>query len=231
MILGVDELAPALAGDGLGWEQVIVVGVQLQVVLVKIGEKLLSAQNLGNLHQLVVVVAALEEGLSFEDHASEHATKRPNVQGVVVSLQVDEEFGSFEISGSDTDIVLLTWMVELGETPVDESQLAVGVVNHDVVRLDISVHDALAVAEIEGLEDLIHIEANVEIVEALVKLAEVSVTGVDELGDNGGRLRQWVSHDVNQLNDVDAAFKVLQNLDLSPDLVLLDYQRITKRQS
>ena len=231
MILGVDELAPALAGDGLGWEQVIVVGVQLQVVLVKIGEKLLSAQNLGNLHQLVVVVAALEEGLSFEDHASEHATKRPNVQGVVVSLQVDEEFGSFEISGSDADIVLLTWMVELGETPVDESQLAVGVVDHDVVRLDISMHDALAVAEIEGLEDLIHIEANVEIVEALVKLAEVSVTGVDELSDNGGRLRQWVSHDVDQLNDVDATFKVLQNLDLSPDLVLLDYQRITKRQS
>lgn len=43
--------------------------------------------------------------------------------------------------------------------------LAVLVVNHDVVRLDISVHDALAVAEVQGLEQLEDVEANVEIVE------------------------------------------------------------------
>jgi hypothetical protein len=64
-------------------------------------------------------------------------------------------------------------VVELSETPVDQTQLdfvrifswlgvkslidsaaylAVLMVDHNVVRLDVAVHDSLAVAEIESLE-------------------------------------------------------------------------------
>jgi hypothetical protein len=45
------------------------------------------------------------------------------------------------------------------------TNLAFLVVNHDVVRLDVSVHDALAVAEIQRLEQLEDIEADIEVVE------------------------------------------------------------------
>lgn len=57
-------------------------------------------------------------------------------------------------------------------------------VNHDVVRLDISVHNALAVAEVEGFEKLKDVVANIEIVELGVEVAEVGV--VDVFEDEGG---------------------------------------------
>ena len=79
-------------------------------------------------------------------------------------------------------------------------------VNHDVVRLDITVHDALRVAEIKRFQDFVHIEANVEVVETLVQLAEIRVTRIDELRNNRRCLGQWVPHDVDQLNDVHATF-------------------------
>jgi hypothetical protein len=37
-------------------------------------------------------------------------------------------------------------MVKFSETPIDESELAILVVDHDIVRFDVTVHDALRVA-------------------------------------------------------------------------------------
>jgi hypothetical protein len=54
------------------------------------------------------------------------------------------------------------------------------VVNHDIVRLDITVHDALAVAEIEGLEQLKDVEAHVKVLELGVETAEVGVIDILE---------------------------------------------------
>lgn len=73
-----DELVP-----GLAWvvaQDVVVVRVQLHVVLLNIGEQLVSTKHLRDLHQLVVVVLALEEGLLLEDHTGEHAAQGPNVE-------------------------------------------------------------------------------------------------------------------------------------------------------
>jgi hypothetical protein len=56
------------------------VRVQGQSVLVKVRVQLLGSEHLGDLNELVVVIAALKEGLSFENHASKHAAERPDVK-------------------------------------------------------------------------------------------------------------------------------------------------------
>ena len=97
-------------------------------------------------------------------------------------------------------------------------------VNHDVVRLHIAVHDSLRVAVIKRLQNLEHVEADIEVVETLVEFAEISVTCIDKLSDNGWRLRQWVAHNIDQLNNVNAVLQGLQDLNLAADLVLLNYR-------
>lgn len=100
------------------------------------------------------------------------------------------------------------------------TNLALLVVNHDVVRLDISVHDALAVTEIERLEELVDIEANIIVGEARIECPEVGV--VDSLKDQTGSFALIVADHIQQRNDIRAAGKVLQNLDLTLDLLLFD---------
>ena len=99
-----------------------------------------------------------------------------------------EELRSLEIARGDANIVLLSRMVKLGQTPVDQSQLAVGVVDHDVMRFDVSMHDALRVAKIKRLQNLENVVPDVEVIECRVQLSEVSITCVDELCDYGRRL-------------------------------------------
>ena len=117
-------------------------------------------------------------------------------------------------------------MVKLSETPIDQTQFAVGVVDHDVVRLHVAVHDTLRVAVVESLEDLEHVVADVEVIEALVKLAEISIASVNKLSDDGGCLGKRISDDVDKLNNVDSVLKRLENLDLTSDFVLLNCKRV-----
>ena len=137
-------------------------------------------------------------------------------------MEVYEELGPLEVARSDAHIVLLTGMVEFGEAPVNQSELTIGMVDHDVMRLDIAVHNALRVAEIERFENLKHVEANVEVIEALIQLAEVRIARVDKLSDDRRRLGQGVPHHIDQVDDIRAASERLQNFDLSSNLVLLD---------
>lgn len=231
IVLRVNKFGPWLARDRVLGQQVVIDLVELQVVLVQVCVEFFCAEHFGNLDELIVIVATLEEWFALEDHASEHAAKRPDIERIVVSLHVDEQLGSLEVPRSNAHVVLLAGVVEFGQAPVNESKLAVGVVDHNVVRLDIPVHDALRMAEIKRLEDLVHVVANVKVVEALVELAEVSVARVDELSDNGRRLGQRVAHDIDQVDDVDSALERLQNFDLPPNLVLLDCHSIKHSQS
>ena len=93
-------------------------------------------------------------------------------------------------------------------------------IDHNVMRLHVAVHDALAVAVVEGLEQLEDVVTDVDVVELGVEGAEVGV--IDELKDERGRLALRVADDVEQGDDVGPAGEVLQNLDLALYLLLLD---------
>ena len=91
------------------------------MILINVGEELLCAEDLGDLHQLVIVVFALEEGLLLEDHASEHAPQRPNIETIIVHLQIYKQLGTFKVARGDTNVVLLARVIKLGEAPINES--------------------------------------------------------------------------------------------------------------
>lgn len=53
-------------------------------------------------------------------------------------------------------------------------------IDHNVMRFDVSVHDALAVAEVESLEKLKDVVTDINVVELGVEAAEVCVVHVLE---------------------------------------------------
>jgi len=221
LVLAVDEFVPGLLG--VLTNHIVVLLIESHIILVNVGVELVCAEYLGDLHELVVVVLALEEWLLLEDHAREHAAEGPDVQRVVIGLQVNEQLWALEVPRGNTDIVFLTRVVELGKTPIDESQLTVCVIDHNVVRLHITVGDTLRVAEIEGAEDFENVVADVEVIEVLVKGTEVNITGVYILHDESRCLGHGVPHDIDQVDYVHAALQGLQDLDLTSDLGLLDW--------
>ena len=98
--------------------------------------------------------------------------------------------------------------------------LALLVIDHDIVRLDITVHDALAVAEIQGLQELKDIVPDIIVGEPRIQGTEVRV--VDILKYQTGRLALTVANHVQQSDDIGATGQVLEDLDLTLDLLLLN---------
>lgn len=89
--------------EGVPWflrvarQKIVILRIQLDIVLVKILEKLLSPQNLGDLDQLVCIAVSMEERLLAEDHRGEHGAQRPHVQRVIVFLVINQQFRSLEV--------------------------------------------------------------------------------------------------------------------------------------
>lgn len=115
-------------------------------------------------------------------------------------------------------------MVEFGETPVDKTQLAIGMVDHNIVGLNIAMHDSLRVAEVKSLQDLKHVKSDIKISKTLVQGAEINIASVNVLHDQGGGLGHWVSDHVDQVDDVDAVSQSLKNLDFPSDFGFFNYQ-------
>lgn len=198
----------------------IEVRVQLKIIGIKVMEQLFGAKDLGDLHELVIVVVTVEEGLLPEDHSSEHAAQTPHVEGIVILLQIDEELGPLEVTRGNADVVLSAGVVELRQTPVDEAELPLLVVNHHVVRLDVAVHHAVGMAVVQRLEQLEYVVPDVVVRQGRVQDLEVGVVHV--LEDERGGLALRVADDVEELDDVGTAAHVLEDLNLALDFFLLD---------
>jgi hypothetical protein len=69
-------------------------------------------------------------------------------------------------------------VVELRQAPVDEPELPVLVVDHDVVRLHVAVHDPVAVAVVQRLQQLVQVEADVVVGQRLRNKGWVGVTSM-----------------------------------------------------
>mmetsp|Transcript_25018 Transcript_25018/g.57619 ORF Transcript_25018/g.57619 Transcript_25018/m.57619 type:complete len:295 (-) Transcript_25018:70-954(-) len=221
LVVCVDEPLPRLTR--MPPQNCIVVVVQGQRILVQVIKQGRGAKHFSNFYELVVVVVAMEKWLLAENHASKHTTKAPHVQRIVVvpHLKVHQQFRSFEITRSDTNVVLPPGMVELCQTPVDKPQFSLLVVDHDVVRLHISVHDAVRVAEVQGHQHFINVVPDVQIRKCGIKNLEVGV--VDGLKDQARGARLWVPNNVQKLDDVWATTKILENLDFSKNLLFLHW--------
>ena len=111
-------------------------------------------------------------------------------------------------------------MIELRKTPVDQTQLALLVVDHHIVGLHVAVHDAHRVTEVQRLEQFEDVVPNVVVAQGGIEGLEVEVVHV--LEDQARRLGHRISHNIQQLDDVLASREVLQDLDLAFDFFLLD---------
>lgn len=93
-------------------------------------------------------------------------------------------------------------------------------VNHDVMRLDIPVHYSLAMAEVQCLKKLIYVVSDIVICQSGVQCSKVGVVNI--LEDQAWCFALTITNNVQQRDDIRASGQVLENLDLSLDLPLLD---------
>lgn len=92
-------------------------------------------------------------------------------------------------------------------------------INHNIVGLDIAMHDTLAVAEVERLQQLEDIVADIIVGKAGVQSPEVGV--IDSLEDQAGGFALVVTDDVQQRHHIRTTGQILENLDLSLNLLFL----------
>ena len=104
-----------------------IVGVKLDLELFKVVVEVLGPQDVCDLHKLVDIVFAQEQVLFPEDlpvrpppyHRSKDAAQTPDVQAVIIFLEIDKKFRTLERSAGHSNVVFLVRYVELRETPVN----------------------------------------------------------------------------------------------------------------
>ena len=102
-------------------------------------------------------------------HWGKHAAITPHIKAIIIFLEVDQQLRSLKVSRGHTNIVFRLRVVELGKAPVNETQLHDGIfsgspqlyrkttnlamlmIDHNVVRLNIAMHDALRMTIIKRL--------------------------------------------------------------------------------
>lgn len=93
-------------------------------------------------------------------------------------------------------------MVKLGQPPINQSQLPLLMVNHDIMGLNIAMHNAARMAKVERFQQLEDVVADVKVGEFRIEYLEVVV--VDVLEDEGGGFAEGISDHIEQLDDIDA---------------------------
>jgi nitrous oxidase accessory protein NosD len=87
------------------------------------------------------------------------------------------------------------------------------------MRLNISMHNTLAVAEVQSLEELKDVEPDIDVIELRVEASEIGI--VDVLENEGRRLTLRIPNNVEQGNNIRTSGQILEDLNLALDLLLL----------
>ena len=90
----------------------------MPVKLLAILNYFLCSDNLRYFDQLIIVVRALEERLLLEHHASQHASRGPDVKLIIVKVVVHKKLWPFEVSRGYADIEPFTGLVDVRQAPV-----------------------------------------------------------------------------------------------------------------
>lgn len=93
-------------------------------------------------------------------------------------------------------------------------------VNHNIVWLNITVHDSLTVTEVQRFQEFVNIEADVVVGEPGVQRAEIRVVHVFK--NQTRRFALAIANDIKQGYHVGTTRQILKNLDLTLNLLLLD---------
>jgi hypothetical protein len=93
-------------------------------------------------------------------------------------------------------------------------------VNHDIVRLDISVHDAFTVAEVQRLEEFENIVSHIIVHKPRIQRPKISVIHVFE--NQARSLALTVPYYIQERDNIWPTGQVLEDLDFSLYFLLLD---------
>jgi hypothetical protein len=93
-------------------------------------------------------------------------------------------------------------------------------INHDVMRLNVAMHDTVGMTIVESFEKLKDVIANIVIGESRIEHLEICI--IDVFKDERGSLGLRIADDIKELNNVGSATHVLKNLDFAFDFLLLD---------
>lgn len=96
LVLRVDKAVPGLLLEAA--QDVVVLRVELDLVLVDVVKEVVGAEHLGDLDELVGVAVAVEERFLAEDHRGKHGAQTPQVQAVVVLLEINQQFRTLEVT-------------------------------------------------------------------------------------------------------------------------------------
>jgi hypothetical protein len=171
-----------------------------QFVVPHIVHKICCSHELSNFKKLILVVISLEHGILLKDHVTHCAPQRPYVETIVVGKIIYQKFWAFIISRGHSHIIWLLWDVVLGKTPVNDSKLSLLMVYHDVMRLNVSMHDPHRVTVVKPFQNLINVKPAVEVGKIFVQLSMAQT--VDSLEDEGGHIGHIILYTVIELDDV-----------------------------
>jgi len=156
-----DETVPRFTS--LACEQLKERSIKGKIVLHKELYKIISTKDTNNLNKLIAIITTMEEGLTTEDDSSEHTTKRPHIQTVVIVLKINKKLWTFEVTRGNTDIVECAWEIKLCKSPVDKTQSTTLVIDHNVMRFNITMHNTTGMTVIQSTKKLEDVVTNIMI--------------------------------------------------------------------
>jgi hypothetical protein len=188
---------------------------QIQIVFAQVVTKRLSAKHFHYLGELVVVVRSFKESIHSEKHSRKSAACRPNVQTVVVASVVNKQLGALVVATGNTNVVVCIRLIVVCQTPINKAQVSLRMIYDNIKGLNISMHDAVSVGVLKGLQDFVDVKADVHTIELIVEL--LGVNGRDPLKDEGGSFCGCMKSHVKEFYDVGPAIKSLQDFGFAVD--------------